>query len=202
MAISTGPHGADRSASGALESTTLRLVALGGILGLVLRFVSSDTLTGSRFVLNWDPQGGIARAVAETLGVALIAVTLFAAYRALADRRLAQRAAAIGVAASLGAASVGLDLAFDGALVGALVLGIGIGIAARGTQSAIGWIGIVAGIVAFVTALPTPAFEPVEQSREVMQIAALSMGLFVAAVSVALWRQAEAASANDDGADR
>jgi hypothetical protein len=202
MAISTAPHRADRSAPGALESTTLRLVALGGILGLVLRFVSSDTLTGSRFVLTWDPQGGIAPAVAETLGVALIAVTLFAAYRSLTDRRLAQGAAVIGVAASLGAASVGLGLAFDGALVGSLVLGIGIGIAARGTQSTIGWIGIVAGIVAFVTALPTPAFEPVEQSREVMQIAALSMGLFVAAVSVALWRQAEAASANDDGADR
>jgi hypothetical protein len=202
MALTTTLAATDRSRSTAAHPIALRLAAVAGIIGLVLRLVSADTFSPSQTLVSGYPESGIGPAVAETLGVALLVLTFVAAYRVLADRRVAKLAAGIAVAAGLVLATAGLDLAFDGALIGALLLAAGLGIGVRSQGSVVGWLGVVAGSLVLATALPSSAFEPSRQAREAAQIAALATGFFILAVSVALWRRADALSAYPEGADR
>jgi len=200
MAVSISPGATDRSGRLASDPLVLRVSALGGLVGVALRLVFCDPFSSTKDSIVGYPQSGVGPATAETLGVALVALAVISSYRSIARRGFALRIGGVALGSAVILASAGTEIAFDGAIVGSVVLAIGLALALGPEQSAVGWLGVLAGSLVLAAALPPTSFEASRQAREGAQVAALASAGFIVALSVRLWRLADGTVPSLEGA--
>ena len=191
MTSTTAPRAPGRPGPEAGERILLQIGAISGVAGLALRLAASAS---ERQLAPGDPVGaifgqpeaGVWPAVAGALGALLVTISLITAYRSTPRRDIARRIGSVAILSILLAAAAGIGVAVDTALVGGAFLALGGAILAGSEDQAwTGWLGLGAGLV--LTLLALPALDVPQRTRDMEQLAGAGSSAFVVALSVALW---------------
>jgi hypothetical protein len=170
----------------------LQLGALAGAVGLALRFLATggyqNPLNANPVAIVGYPESGLEPAVAGGLGALFVTFALVVLYRSMSERDLLRTFALAGVGAVLALTLLGIPLSVDSGLFGSVFVAFGLAIATGRTYQAwLGWLGVASGVGLIVVAVASVQIDISGKASELERVTAAAAGLFVLAMSIAMW---------------